>query len=927
MKFSYKFSNLLGTVYRGGDLLFSTDGNTVISPVGNRISMFDLKNHKSETLPVESRYSYTALDLSSNGVSLLAVNEDGEIHLISLISRSVLHKLRTNRTVNCVKFSPDSKQFAITKEDCVFVYSAPGPHSRDYTPPAMRRVLKGAFDDTVQVAWSSCSRLLAVAARDGTVRIYPLHNFANLAVCSLGGMTDPAVATFFEPSSLDCYSLSRGGQIAVWESSIDLADLVLVEPTVSKKKSQKKVDEEEEEEDGEVGSEAVETVTAEENTATRAVYSRTAKHFLRDHLEGEGGGRAELSCADYQPSSKILAAAFNTGAFLLLSLPDCSLVHSLAISDQQIGAVRFNCTGDWLAVGCPGPGQLLVWEWQSETYVLKQQGHASEMTCLAHSPDGATIATGGTDSKIKLWNCGTGFCFVTFSEHEAGVTGLVFAPSGKVVLSCSLDGTVRAFDMTRYRNFKTLATPRPAQLSCISVDSGGDLVAAGGQDVFEVFLWSLSTGRLVDVLGGHEGPVAGLAFSPAPASSQLATVSWDGTLRILDAVTASATTETVQLGSDGLAVAWRPDGAQLTAATLAGQLQTYDVRTGSQVGSIHGRRDLRPGKADEDKISAKKKREAAHFTALCYSADGAALLAAGHSKHICIYHVSESLLLRRLEVTQNRSFQGMDETLSRRRMAGLLPDRQDGTELALPGTRTQDLSSRAVRPELRVTDIQFAPTGRAFSLVSTEGLLTYSLDRHLVFDPLDLSAAITPATVRAALDRGGHAPALGMAVRLGEKDTLREAVERAPLDQLELLAPQLSLAHLHTLLQFMAEELQSTPHLQFYLRWIRALLFSHGSFLKQNSLQFLPLLNLFIKNISIKSEDLSKVCDNNKYTMRYLIKLSQTKIKINKSVGDTNAVEKMDEGLVGNIDEVSEVADSDEEMFEELVAKWSDGED
>ena len=41
----------------------------------------------------------------------------------------------------------------------------------------------------------------------------------------------------------------------------------------------------------------------------------------------------------------------------------------------------------------------------------------------------------------------------------------------KVVISCSMDGTVRAFDMTRYRNFKTLTTPRPVQLGCVSVDS------------------------------------------------------------------------------------------------------------------------------------------------------------------------------------------------------------------------------------------------------------------------------------------------------------------------------------------------------------------------------------------------------------------------------------------------------------------------
>ena len=59
MKFSYEFSNLYGTVYRTGNLIFTPDGNTVISPVGNKISMFDLKNHKSETLPVGEKIMTT----------------------------------------------------------------------------------------------------------------------------------------------------------------------------------------------------------------------------------------------------------------------------------------------------------------------------------------------------------------------------------------------------------------------------------------------------------------------------------------------------------------------------------------------------------------------------------------------------------------------------------------------------------------------------------------------------------------------------------------------------------------------------------------------------------------------------------------------------------------------------------------------------
>ena len=71
-----------------------------------------------------------------------------------------------------------------------------------------------------------------------------------------------------------------------------------------------------------------------------------------------------------------------------------------SISQQKITAISVNPTGEWLAFGCASMGQLLVWEWQSETYILKQQGHYYDMNELAYSPDGMYIATGGDDGKV-----------------------------------------------------------------------------------------------------------------------------------------------------------------------------------------------------------------------------------------------------------------------------------------------------------------------------------------------------------------------------------------------------------------------------------------------------------------------------------------------------------------------------------------------
>jgi len=65
-----------------------------------------------------------------------------------------------------------------------------------------------------------------------------------------------------------------------------------------------------------------------------------------------------------------------------------------------------NPQGDWLTVASSQLGQLLVWEWQSETYIMKQQGHFHDMNCVAYSPDGQFLATGGADAKVcSFYEC------------------------------------------------------------------------------------------------------------------------------------------------------------------------------------------------------------------------------------------------------------------------------------------------------------------------------------------------------------------------------------------------------------------------------------------------------------------------------------------------------------------------------------------
>lgn len=51
----------------------------------------------------------------------------------------------------------------------------------------------------------------------------------------------------------------------------------------------------------------------------------------------------------------------------------------------------------------------------------------------------------------------------------------------------------------RYRNFRTFTSPRPVQFSCLTLDPSGEVVCAASHDTFEIFVWSMQTGRLLEV--------------------------------------------------------------------------------------------------------------------------------------------------------------------------------------------------------------------------------------------------------------------------------------------------------------------------------------------------------------------------------------------------------------------------------------------
>ena len=607
-------------------------------------------------------------------------------------------------------------------------------------------------------------------------------------------------------------------------------------------------------------------------------------------------------CAAFHPANSLLVVGFSSGVFGLWEMPDFNCVHTLSVSQEKITSVAINATGEWLAFGAQRLGQLLVWEWASESYILKQQGHFYDMNTVGYASDGQVAATGGDDGKIKLWNTASGFCTATFSDHSASVSSIEFAKQGSVLFSASLDGTVRAYDLIRYRNFRTLTSPTPVQFVSLAVDPSGEVVCAGSADSFEIYMWSVQTGKLLDILSGHEGPVAGLSFSTS-GSGVLASTSWDKTVRIWEVFRSTQSVETFQLNGDGLAIAFSPDGSEVCAASLDGQLTFWDVKNGKQLSVLECRRDISGGRKLNDKMGVRNNAAGACFTTVCYSADGGCVLAGGNSNYVCLYGVRERVLLKRWELTKNLALDGTQDRLDSRRVtdAGaidLVNDISDEEDLmphervdrSLPGAQRGDLTKRTTRPIARSKCVRFAPTGRAWAAATTTGLLIYSLDEQAAFDPFDLDMDLTPESVREASHQGDSLLALVGACRLGEKELMAEVYERTSPNDIGLVARQLPVVYLSMVLRLVAERMQpasQSPHVEFHLRWVAAIFGAHGNEIRSKAAtEYAPTLRAVQIGLNELRANVKKVSDENLFTMLYVWNgMNQTKAAEQNSSG------------------------------------------
>ena len=115
------------------------------------------------------------------------------------------------------------------------------------------------------------------------------------------------------------------------------------------------------------------------------------------------GDRKPVHAVEFSPNSTnpILVSAGQSGIIRLWTLPDWQLQGTLH-TGSSVASLAFSPDGQVLAT--TNIENLNLWSMENGTHITSLKGHTDGVDSLDSSPDGTTLASGGKDGILRIWN-------------------------------------------------------------------------------------------------------------------------------------------------------------------------------------------------------------------------------------------------------------------------------------------------------------------------------------------------------------------------------------------------------------------------------------------------------------------------------------------------------------------------------------------
>ena len=180
-------------------------------------------------------------------------------------------------------------------------------------------------------------------------------------------------------------------------------------------------------------------------------------------------------------------------------------------------------------------GAVQCWNLAGDASPMLFEGaHRDLVYAVRWSPDGRTLATGGYDAKIILWDAASGKPVRSLAGHNGAIFSLAFSPDGTLLASASADQTLKVWRVRDGERLDTLKEPQGEQFTVSFTPDGKHLVAAGADR--RIRIWTLKSREktelnpLLESRYAHEAAI--ISISVLPSGDRVLSAALDRSLKL-----------------------------------------------------------------------------------------------------------------------------------------------------------------------------------------------------------------------------------------------------------------------------------------------------------------------------------------------------------------------------------------------------------
>ncbi|MCC5634577.1 trypsin-like peptidase domain-containing protein [Nostoc sp. CHAB 5844] len=292
-------------------------------------------------------------------------------------------------------------------------------------------------------------------------------------------------------------------------------------------------------------------------------------------------------------------------------------LRTLSGNSARVFSVAYSPDGQTLASG--GSGRIIeIWNLYTGKVIRTLSGHSDWVQSIAYSPDGKTLASGSRDKTIKIWNLSTGKVIRTLSGDFFQVLPVAYSPDGKTLAGGSRDKTIKIWNLSTGKVIRTLSGDF-FQVLPVAYSPDGKTLASGSRNK-TIKIWNLSTGKVIRTLSGHSYSVSSVAYSLD--GKTLVSGSYDKTIKIWNLSTGKVIRTLSGHSAAVFSVAYSPDGKTLASGSFDNTIKLWNLSTGELVRSLAGHHNT--------------------VLTIAYSPDGKNLASGGYDNIIKIWNLSVS---------------------------------------------------------------------------------------------------------------------------------------------------------------------------------------------------------------------------------------------------------------------------------------------